>query len=155
MNRHQNKLEYLLADAGTGASRVILTEQDPYYIDINDDLTFLQDGRHFLLTSERDGYNHLYLYDLSGRLVRQVTHGNWEITHLYGVDEKNRTVYFQSTERSSLERDIFSIGLNGKNKTPFSSRSGNNSATFSTTFHYYILQYSIVTVPALFALYDQ
>src|SRR5699024_7942664 len=79
MNRHQNKLEYLFVDAATGSSKVVLTETDKYYIDINDDLTFLQNGKQFFLTSERDGFNHVYLYNIKGELVRQVTKGDWEI----------------------------------------------------------------------------
>src|SRR5690606_7813004 len=109
MNRHQNKLEYLFVNAHSGSSKVVLTETDKYYIDINDDLTFLENGKQFFLTSERDGFNHVYLYDMQGKLLRQITKGNWAITNLYGVNESTGTLYYQSTESSPLQRDIYSI----------------------------------------------
>jgi dipeptidyl-peptidase-4 len=87
MNRHQNKLEYLLADASTGTTKVMLTETDKAYIDINDDLSFLANKKQFVMTRRTDGFNHIYLYDLSGRLIRQISKGNWEVTNLYGIDE--------------------------------------------------------------------
>lgn len=152
MNRHQNKLEYLFVNASSGDSKVVLTETDKYYIDINDDLTFLENGKQFFLTSERDGYNHVYLYDMSGKLVRQVTKGNWEVTNLYGVNEKKGTLYYQSTESSPLQRDIYSISLAGNKKTKISTQEGTNAATFSADFSYYMLSFSNITTPPYITL---
>lgn len=152
MNRHQNKLEYLFANAASGESKVIHTETDKYYIDINDDLTFLDNEKQFILTSESDGFNHIYLYDIYGKLIRQVTKGNWEVTSLYGVDEKNNTLYFQSTEKSPLQRDVYSISLDGSAKKQISQTTGTNSATFSTDFSYYILSHSSSTTPPYITL---
>jgi dipeptidyl-peptidase-4 len=152
MNRHQNHLEYLFANANTGDTKVILEERDKYYIDINDDLTFLKDGKHFILTSERDGYNHVYLYDISGKLIRPITKGNWEVTNLYGIDEKSGTLYYQSTESSPLERDIYSIHISGNKKRKISTQTGTNSATFSADFSYYILNHSSVNAPPYITL---
>lgn len=153
MNRHQNTLEYLFARAEDGSTEVRHKETDPYYIDINDDLTFLKDGKHFILTSEQDGFNHIYLYDLEGKLVQQVTQGNWEVTKLYGIDEDSRTLYYQSTEGSPLLRDIYSIALNGKRKTKLSTKTGTNQATFSSDFSYYVLEYSSVDTPPFISLH--
>lgn len=155
MNRHQNKLEYLLADTENGQTRILLTEENKYYINVNDDLTFLKNGKEFLLTSEMDGFNHLYLYDMHGKMIRQITTGNWEITNLYGVNEDTGTAYYQSTEHSPLHRDIYSIGLNGKNKTKLSHEIGTNSATFSKDFSYYILNHSGTNTPAYITLNDK
>ncbi len=152
MNRHQNHLEYLFANATTGDTKVILEEKDKYYIDINDDLTFLRDGKHFILTSERDGYNHVYLYDISGKLIRSITTGNWEVTNLYGIDEKTGTLYYQSTESSPLERDLYSIHISGNKKRKISTQPGTNSATFSADFSYYILNHSNVSTPPYITL---
>lgn len=154
MNRHQNKLEYLFVDAATGSSKVVLTETDKYYIDINDDLTFLKNGKQFFITSERDGFNHVYLYNMNGNLVRQVTKGQWEITNLYGVDEKSGTLYYQSTESSPLQRDVYSINISGKNKKKISTQEGTNSATFSANFSYYILNYSSIDTPPYITLHN-
>lgn len=152
MNRHQNHLEYLFANANTGDTKVILEEKDKYYIDINDDLTFLKDGKHFIITSERNGFNHVYLYTTEGRLVRPITKGDWEVTNLYGIDEKSGTLYYQSTESSPLERDLYAIHISGAKKRKISTKQGTNSATFSSDFSYYILNYSSVTTPPYITL---
>ncbi|SEN94645.1 dipeptidyl-peptidase-4 [bacterium A37T11] len=154
MNRHQNKLEYLFADAATGRSRVILTEEDKCYIDINDDLTFLKDGKRFIICSERNGFNHLYLYSMDGTLLSQLTQGNWEVTAFYGIDEKNKCIYYQSTEFSPLERDVYRIGLNGKGKQLLSTSRGTNSATFSADYSYYILNHADKNTPNVITLLD-
>jgi dipeptidyl-peptidase-4 len=154
LNRHQNKLELLLADAATGSTKVALTETSDTYIDVeNTTVTFLKNTPQFLWMSERDGNNHLYLYDLSGKLVRQVTAGPWEITELYGVDEKTQTAYYQSTEMSPLEKHVYSIGLNGKGKTQLSLADGSHRASFSTAFTYYIDRYSNAKTPDVTTLY--
>lgn len=152
MNRHQNQLEYLFANANTGDTKLILEEKDKYYIDINDDLSFLKDGKHFVLTSERNGYNHVYLYDTSGKLIRSITKGDWEVTSLYGIDEKSGTLYYQSTEGSPLERDIYAINISGNKKRKISTKPGTNSATFSADFSYYILNHSNVDTPPYITL---
>lgn len=156
MNRHQNKLDYLLADAASGASKVILTEQDKYYIDLEQEhLIFLKNRKQFINLSERDGFSHIYLYDLSGRVVKQLTKGNWEVTGIYGIDEDSRTVYYQSAEQSPLQRDVYSVSLNGGNKKRLSKANGTNEATFSTDFSYYILNHSTVNTPAYITLNDR
>jgi len=135
MNRHQNKLDYLLADALSGKSKVILTETDKYYIDIEkEQLTFLKNGKQFINVSERDGFNHIYLYDLNGKVLKQITKGSWEVTELYGIDENTQTVFFQSAEYSPSQRDIFSIKLNGSGKRRLNKKAGTNHATFSADF---------------------
>lgn len=156
LNRHQNKLDYILADAKTGKSEVILTEEDQAYIDIEkENLTFLPDGRHFINSSEKDGFNHLYLYNLAGKTVRQLTKGNWEITNFYGYDEKTRVIYYQSAERSPLRRDVYSISIDGKNKKRISTADGTNSADFSTDFSYYVLSNSSNNSPLLITLHNK
>jgi len=89
LNRLQNKLELMLADATTGKSSTILTEQNDTYIKVYDDLYFMKNKKEFLWTSERDGYKHLYLIDFSGNVVKQITKGNFEMMGLKGVDEVN------------------------------------------------------------------
>ncbi len=144
MNRLQNKLEILHANVNTGKTQVILTETSDTYVDLDftDDLTYLENGQEFLHTSEKDGYKHIYLYDLQGKLIRQLTQGEWEVSTVYGVDEKNKLVYFSSTEVSPLERQIYAIGLNGKGKKQLSQREGTHRPNFSRDFKYYLDNYS-------------
>ncbi|WP_345230288.1 S9 family peptidase [Olivibacter ginsenosidimutans] len=155
MNRHQNKLEYLFAQAETGSTQLILCEENKYYININDDLTFLKNGKEFILSSEQDGYNHLYLYRSNGELVKQLTKGPWEVTRFYGFNEKTQTIYYQSTESSPLQRDVYALTLDGKQKRKLSPNPGTNEATFSTDFSYYILNHSDTNTPPYITLNNQ
>lgn len=151
LNRHQNNLDLLFIDGTTATSKVVLNEKDKAYIDVTDNLTFLKDNS-FIWTSEKDGYNHIYQYDKLGKLKNQITKGNWEITAYYGLDEKTKIVFYQSVENGSTSRDLYRIGLDGKNKVKLSQQVGTNEATFSPNFQYFINTYSSVTQPTLYTL---
>ncbi|RMG86846.1 MAG: S9 family peptidase [Bacteroidetes bacterium] len=154
MNRHQNKLELLLADAQTGDSRVLLTEENKWYIDIHDNLIFLKNGKEFLWTSEKDGWNHIYLYNMNGDLVRQITKGPWEVTAFYGFDEKRGLLFYQAAKESPLRREIYQSGLKGKMRK-LSTQAGWNSAQFSRTFDYYVLNFSTHNIPPVYTVFEQ
>ena len=156
MNRHQNKLDYLVADAATGSTRLMMSESDKYYIDIEkEQLTFLNNGKQFINVSEKDGFNHIYLYDMNnGTAIKQITKGNWEVTDIYGIDQKNGLIYYQSTESSPLQRDVFAISLKGDKKRKISSTSGVNSATFSSDFSFYILSHQNSKTPLYVSLHN-
>ena len=151
LNRHQDNLDLLFIDGNSGAAKVVLNEKDKAYIDVTDNLTFLKDNS-FIWTSEKDGFNHIYLYDKTGKLKNQVTKGNWEVTNYYGFDEKNNTVFYQSVENGSINRDVYSINLNGKNKVRLSKSTGTNAATFSPNFQYFITTFSSATQPTTYTL---
>ena len=151
LNRHQDNLDLLFIDGTTGMAKVVLNEKDKAYVDVTDNLTFLSDNS-FIWTSEKDGFNHIYLYDKNGKLRNQVTKGNWEVTSYYGLDEKTNTVFYQSTENGSINRAIYRIELNGKNKLALSSAIGTNDATFSPNFQYYINTFSSAAQPTTYAL---
>ena len=151
LNRHQDNLDLLFIDGNSGAARVVMNEKDTAYVDVTDNLTFLKDNS-FIWTSEKDGYNHIYLFDKNGKLKNQVTKGAWEVTSYYGFDEKTKTVYYQSTENGSTVRDIYRISLNGKNKVKLSQQVGTNNATFSPNFDFFINTYSSATTPPTYTL---
>lgn len=151
INRHQDNLDLIFVDGNSGSAKVVLNEKDNAYVDITDNLTFLKDNS-FIWTSEKDGFNHIYVYDKNGKLKNQVTKGNWEVTAYYGFDEKNKTVFYQSVENGSINRDVYRIGLDGKNKKRLSSQTGTNDATFSPNFDLYINKFSSATVPNTFTL---
>ena len=155
MNRHQNHLELLLADASTGKTSLLLKEDNKYYIDIHDNLTFLKDNKHFIWTSEMDGFNHIYLYGMDGKLEKQLTSGPWEVTSFYGVDEKNKTVFYQAASVSPMEREIYSVKLNGEHAKPMSTEKGMNNAQFSTTFDLYVLNHSTINTAPTYTVYDR
>jgi dipeptidyl-peptidase 4 len=151
LNRHQDNLDLLFIDGTTAAAKVVLNEKDKAYIDVTDNLTFLKDNS-FIWTSETDGFNHIYLYDKAGKLKNQVTKGNWEVTNYYGFDEKSNTIFYQSVENGSINRDIYRIGLDGKNKVRLSSQNGTSAATFSPNFQYFITTFSSATQPPIYTL---
>jgi len=151
LNRHQDNLDLLFIDGNSGATKVVLNEKDKAYVDVTDNLTFLKDNS-FIWTSEKDGFNHIYLYDKTGKLKNQVTKGNWEVTNYYGFDEKTNTVFYQSVENGSINRDVYSINLNGKNKVRLSKSTGTNAATFSPNFQYFITTFSSATQPTTYTL---
>lgn len=156
LNRLQNKIEILYGSSSTGATSVILSEENPYYISesVLDYLTFLEDNKHFIWLSERSGYFHLYLFTNDGKLVNPITSGNWEVTSFIGYDAKRKTCYYQSAEESPLNRSVYSIKLDGKDKKKISVAKGWNNAMFSSNFNFYILTHSSATSPTLVTLHD-
>lgn len=153
LNRLQNKLEILHADARTGQSQVVLTDTNPAYVEINDDLRYLPGGRQFLFTSEKDGYQHLYLHELSGRLVRQLTRGPWEISAINGFDAATGTVYYTSTEGSALQRHLWRISLSGQGKQRLSDVGGGTDVVnMSPDTRYFLNTHSSAGVPPVVSL---
>jgi dipeptidyl-peptidase-4 len=146
MNRHQSNLKMHLVDASSNTDKIILEESHDKYVEIPTTV-FLETKNQFIITSEKDGYNHLYLHDLSGKLINQITKGSWEVTDFYGVDEKSGVVYYQSTEEGAITRNVYGAKLNGGSKKKLSQRGGNNSAEFSSTFKYFINTSSSAGVP--------
>ncbi|MDA1177117.1 MAG: S9 family peptidase, partial [Bacteroidetes bacterium] len=151
LNRHQNELDLWAINTDSKTSKILLTETDKAYVDVTDNLTFLKDNS-FIWTSEQDGFNHIYHYSKTGQLIKQVTKGNWEVTAYYGYDENSKRIYYQSVENGSINRDIYSIGLNGKNKRRLSNNEGTNAAAFSADFTYYINTFSSATTPPEYTL---
>ena len=152
LNRLQNKFELFLADDKTGKSSVIFTEEDKRYVELYDDLTFLDDGKSFILSSEKDGFKHLYLYDINGNLINQITKGGFDIDKFLGYDKKTDLVYFTSTENSPLERHLYSVKKNGTAKKQLTVKKGTHSIDFSKSFKYYIDFYSNANTPSYITL---
>ncbi len=153
MNRHQNNLDLWLLNPETNQADLVLSEQDKAYVDVTDNLTFLKDNS-FIWTSEKDGFNHIYHYAKNGKLKNQITKGDWEVTAYYGYNESAKTIYYQSVENGSINRDVYSIQLNGKNKKRLSFQEGTNDAEFSEDFTYFIKTHSSAASPPKFTLND-
>ena len=153
MNRHQNKLDLWLINPEKGDANLVLSETDDAYVDVTDNLTFLEDNS-FLWTSERDGFNHLYHYSKTGQLKKQITKGAWEVTAYYGYNESENAIYYQSVENGSINRDVYSVRLNGKRKIRLSSQVGTNDASFSADFTYFIKTFSSANIPTKYTLHD-
>jgi dipeptidyl-peptidase-4 len=156
MTRAQTESGLYFADTQTGVSRRVLTETDPNWVNINDDLYFLKDGTHFLWASERDGYMHLYRYQMDGTLANQVTTGNWAMTASWeggavvGIDAKNGWIYFTTLKHSSVERHLYRIRSDGSGLTKLTTEPGTHRISMSPDARYYFDAYSnIRELPSL------
>ena len=156
LNRLQNHFEMLLADASTGVSKVVYEERDDRYVERVDDATilFLSDGKRFVVRNERDGFFHLYLYDFEKGLLNRITGGEWEVTQVLGVDEKNNCLYYLSCETSPLRRNLYRVQLNGKGKERLTKGDGTYRIAFSEGFKYYVSYFSNVTTPVTVTLHS-
>mgnify|MGYP003314359227 CR=1 FL=1 len=146
LNRHQNHLKLWRVNPLKNTSSLLLEEKDTAYVSIQDNHKFLNDGT-FLWLSERDGYYHIYHYDNEGKLIEQLTEGEWEVTAIYGMNEKNKEIYYQSVEFGSTNRVIFSLTLKEKKKRVLAFKSGFNGATFSADKSFFIHSYSDEQTP--------
>jgi dipeptidyl-peptidase-4 len=156
MNRQQNIMEILHANASTGKSKVVLKEESDTYVALNycDDLTYLNDGKQFIHSSEKDGFKHLYLYQLNGELVRQITSGSWEVESLSGIDQKANKIYYISTEVSPLDRTFYEISFTGKKKKALGSLVGTTRINMSNDYQYYLSYYTNASTPLKVGLYQ-
>src|SRR2546427_6813100 len=147
LNRTQTVLDLLIADAATGKTRTVLTENDPNWINISDDLYFLKDGKRFLWSSERSGYRHLYLFDLEGKQLAQLTKGEWEVSAADAVDEARGLVYFTATEKSPLERHLYRVTLDGTGLTRLTKQEGTHGAVLAPNAAAFYDTYSNAAAP--------
>lgn len=154
LNRGQDTLELMLGNVLDGSTRIILTETDTAWIDIHDNLTFLERSDQFLWTSFRDGFTHIYLYNMDGSLVRQVTSGEWEVSRIAGVQESRRTIYFTATHASPLERHLYSIRYDGRDMRKLTREPGTHAINFSPDGLVYIDTYSAAGTPPQISLHS-
>ncbi len=151
LNRLQNKWELLVVDAIKGLVSVAMEHTDERYIDITDDILYLDDGRHFIMKRESDNW-HLFMHKVDGPQVFEITKGDWEVDHLLGVDEKNQKVYFTATKESSIERHIYVCDIDGKNLKKLSAGSGWHSARFSSDFSLYFHTVSTANTAPVYSI---
>ena len=153
LNRHQNHLKLQTVNAKTGEVSILLEERDDAYVDITDNLTFLEDDS-FIWSSESNGWNHIYLYNEEGKLMNQITEGDWEVTNYYGYDQNEDKIYYQSTENGSINRGVYNIGSGGDDKKAIAVTEGANNASFSADFTYFINTFSNAEIPPVFTLHQ-
>ncbi|MCX6312366.1 MAG: S9 family peptidase [Bacteroidetes bacterium] len=147
LNRLQNNMELLFANATDGTARVIYTEKSDTYLEVYDPIVFLPDGKSFLWTSDMDGWVQEYQIGTDGKIMNQITKGEFDITDVYGYDEKTKTFYYQSDEGNATQRDVYSIKLDGSSKKKLSTRVGTNTANFSEGMKYYLNVFSNANTP--------
>jgi dipeptidyl-peptidase-4 len=158
MPRNQYEVTIHLADRMTGKLTSLLTEKDSGWVNLNDDLYFFKDGKRFLLASERTGFNHLYLYSTDGKLLNTVTKGNWAVGEARGkaiqaVDEAKGLVYFKAAEKSSVERHLYVVKLDGSGMKRLTEEAGSHNVDFNDAATYYTDAYSNITTPTALRLH--
>ena len=153
LNRHQNRFDLYLANPRSTLCKLIIRDEAEQYIKETAYANIQFYPNHIVMMSERDGFNHLYLYTAGGNLVKQITQGKYEVKDFLGWDEKNNVFYYESNEESPLRSAIYKIDNKGK-KTKLSTREGTNNAIFSKNQKYYINTFSNITTPPVITLND-
>lgn len=164
MNRYQDELNILIANAGDGEAKQILKEKDPGWVNIHDDLYFLKEGREFIWMSERTGFAHLYRYSIDGNLINQITKGEWAVASSSGsaywvhrsvsaVDEKNGLVYFTAQEKDHKEKHLYSVKFDGSDFRRITNLDGTHKIYFSPDTKYFFDTYSNIKNPPVLNLH--
>lgn len=154
LNRHQNHLQFLFADAKSGKTRKVFDERNKWYIDINDDLTFLPDRESFVFSSERSGFNHFYRYNWKHEELTALTKGNYDVDALVGVDEQKGVVYYTAAV-NPLERRLYSVDLDGEGRRLLTPEAGTHQITRIEGFRYFLDKYSTLNRPPVYYLRDR
>ena len=153
LNRLQNKLELLLTNAGSGRSRVIYKEENKYFVEVNDNIKFLEDKHSMILSSEQKGYNHVYRWDWEKEKLTALSEGDYEVDEIVGIDEQRKLVYYASSETSPLQRKLYSVDWNGENKKCLTPESGTHSVTPCIGYNYFLDKYSrLNSVPVYYLI---
>ena len=154
LNRPQNTMKLFFFDVKTGGRREVMTETSKTWLDVydfyagvDDMMSFPANSREFFWLSDRDGFQHLYRYDYSGKLINQVTRGSWNATRIEGSDAKGQTIYYTSTEASPLQRQLYSIRFDGTNQRRITTVEGNHRINMSPSATYFIDRYSSLRQP--------
>lgn len=153
LNRWQNVMELFAADPATGKVKRLLREEDPCYIEAHFDLRFLSDNQHFLWTSERSGWREIYLYDLEGNLVRQLTDYQLPVSRIADIDEENGWVYFSGRENRGMDSYFYRVKLDGTGFTKLTKEPGGHSVSISPGAKYYVDSFSSFQTPRRVSLH--
>ncbi|MBI3234798.1 MAG: S9 family peptidase, partial [Bacteroidetes bacterium] len=153
LNRLQNKLELMYADLA-GASKVVYTETSVTYVDLFDDITFINEGKNFIWSSEKSEYKHIHLYDENGTETKQITTGDFDVSEFLGFDEKTQTIYYTAHEISAIDKNLYSIKIDGTGKKRLTLREGTNNIAFSSNYKYFLCTHSTINTPYFVTLYN-
>lgn len=156
MNRDQNNLKFYAVDPSTGVKKEIYNEEQPTWINLDHDerITYLKDNKHYILKSDKTGWAHYYLYTLEGKLLNPITQGEWQVTSLAYIDEKNKVVYFNARKENSATTDLYRVDYSGKNLKRLTFGDFTHSVNVSPDGKYFITSYSNVSTPTKVALMD-
>ncbi|TWJ04570.1 dipeptidyl-peptidase-4 [Mucilaginibacter frigoritolerans] len=161
LNRAQNHLKLYFFNVKTGEHHVVMEEQNStwvaifnFYTNVNDMIYFPEKSKEFFWVSDRSGYYHIYRYNYDGKLINQVTKGNWDMIKVSGIDPESKKIYYLSAETSGLEQQFYAIKFDGSDKTKLSTVPGFHDINMSPNTKYYLDSYSNVSTPLHVALND-
>ena len=154
MNRLQNKLDIYLYNCSENKEKLIYQEEQDTYIEVSDDWTFTEENKSFITTSDKNGFNHLYLVNIESEKESQITSGNWEVTEFHGMDPTNGNLYFTAAKESPMTRSVFKINKNGKKLEKLTEESGWNQANFSDGMKFFINTHSAINAPNTITLHN-
>lgn len=154
LNRGQDHLQLLAANPTSGKSRLVYQEKQNSFVEFFEDIYFLNDNKRFILRSDKDGFRHLYMYDFNGKLLSQLTNGDWTVTKILSVDEKNKRVFFEGNKDNSLENHLYSVGLDAKNLIRLTKEEGTHTTRVSENGTYFITSFSSIHNPGQTILCD-
>ncbi|WP_226064876.1 S9 family peptidase [Kaistella polysaccharea] len=152
--RLQNASDVLKVNTKTGNITKLFTESDKRWIDTDDVTLEFLDDNSFIWGAERDGNRHLYWYDQNGKLKKQITKGNWEVTNYYGYSPRTKEVFIQTTQNGSINKVVSKVNINTGKITILSEKAGTNSANFSQNYNYFIETSSSAAKPYTYVLKD-
>ncbi len=152
LNRHQNQLKYHLVDfTNKGKHTVFFEEKSDTYVDVDNNLLILKDGKSILRTSEANGFNHIYQLGFDGS-SKQITKGNWDVIEFLGIDNDNKVIYYSAAEKSAVVKSIFKIQMDGASKQLISPEMGYSEAEFTNGMNYFVLTHSTANTPPIYSL---
>ncbi|MFN4248624.1 MAG: S9 family peptidase [Flavipsychrobacter sp.] len=154
MNRLQNKIELLFANAATGKSEVIYTEENKCYVEVNDNMEFLPDNSSFIFTSEASGYVHLHRWDWKKKKLIDLTPGKYDIADITGVDKAKKLVYYTAAENSPVERKLYVVNWDGKKRKTITKEEGTHAITPIEGYNYFLDKHSSINQPPVYYLRD-
>ena len=155
LNRLQNKYEILHANASTGACNTVYTETSNTYVEVNDNLTYLPDGKGFITTSERDGFAHIYHYSIAGKLLKQITTGKAEVLKLHGIEPTSGKIFYSAHGRNAYQTEVYATSLKGGKPVCLTPLAGTHDAEFSPDFSFFLDTYSTANTPPTGTLLTQ
>ena len=153
MNRHQDDMRIYMANPLTTLSKLVVQDKVDKYVKQESMCAVTFTDQHILVPSERDGYNHIFIYTLNGQLKRQVVKGHFEVTDIYGMDDKTGDVFYAANELGPQDKQVYVSHANGKTER-LTSKEGQNNATFSSGFRYFINIWSDLNNPPVYTLND-
>jgi dipeptidyl-peptidase-4 len=153
MNRHQSNLKLVNYNPSEESSSILYEEDNEAYIDITDNFYVVGANKGFIFTSEKSGFNHLHYQSWNGSKNYQITKGDWEVTEVYGFEEKSGTIYFQGAKKSPMDREVYKTSIKGSEPEKLTPLAGWNKATFSSGFKYFINYHSTASSPSYISLH--